>query len=297
MKTKLKKYTGATTAIVTPMIYGEVDKIGLGRLIDWQIKNGIDNIVPCGTTGESATLTTAEQEETTSFTVKRANGRVPVIAGAGANNTQEAIELTKMAKNVGADAVLSVSPYYNRPSEHGKEKHFLEIANECDIPIILYNVPSRTGSNISPATVIRLAQHQNIIGIKEASGDLRQISQICQGTPDDFIVLSGDDFTCLPTMAIGGQGVVSVVSNVVPKQMTEMVHHGLSGDFQAARKKHEELFNLMAAMFCYPSPAPAKKALELLNIIQIAEVRLPMTEMDEESNQELISVMRAMGLI
>lgn len=290
-------YTGVMTAIVTPMIYGEIDILGLNNLIRFQLQNGINGIVPCGTTGESATLSMAEQEIVIRQTVREVNGQVPVIAGAGANNTAEALELTAVAQNVGADAILSISPYYNRPSQKGIEKHFLEIANKHNIPMILYNVPSRTGSNITPETVINLAQHPNIIGIKEASGDLRQISEIIQNTPDDFIVLSGDDFTALSTIAVGGQGLISVTSNVTPRQMTVMTQNGLRGHFQQARQEHEALFPLMQAMFNYPSPAPAKKALELMRVIQVGELRLPMTEMDKCSEEALITLMKSMELI
>ncbi len=293
----MKKIYGTITAIVTPMICGEVDILGLNSLIKFQLQQGVDGIVPCGTTGESATLSMVEQESVIRQTVKQVDGVVPVIAGAGANNTAEAIELTSLAENVGADAVLSVSPYYNRPSQKGIRRHFEEIADKHSIPLVLYNVPSRTGSNIEPETVSFLANHPNIVGIKEASGDLRQISQINQQTPDNFVVLSGDDFTCLPTIAIGGQGVVSVVSNVAPRQMTEMVQYGLAGNLQTAQKKHEELFGLMAAMFCHPSPAPAKKGLELLNVIQVAEVRLPMTEMEGNTINTLITAMKNLDLI
>ena len=290
-------YTGAMTAIVTPIMYGEIDILGLNNLIKFQLQGGINGIVPCGTTGESATLSMAEQEVVIRQTVKRVNGQIPVIAGAGANNTAEALELTAVAQNVGADAILSISPYYNRPSQEGIKRHFLEIADRYDIPMILYNVPSRTGSNITPETVACLAQHPNIIGIKEASGDLRQISEIIQSTPNAFIVLSGDDFTALPTIAIGGQGVISVTSNIVPRQMTVMIQNGLRGYFQQACQEHEALFPLMQAMFNYPSPAPAKKALELMRVIQVGELRLPMTEMDKYSEEKLITLMKDMELI
>ncbi len=293
----MERFEGAITALVTPMRNGGIDEQGLVDLIEFQIASGIHGIVPCGTTGESATLSFAEHKRVISLTVQTVKGRVPVIAGTGANNTLEAIELTESAKNSGADAVLSVAPYYNKPSQEGLFQHFSAILDAVDIPMMLYNVPGRTVTNMLPATVARLASHPNIVGIKEASGNLSQISEIVQLCPSDFIVLSGDDFTALPTMTIGGRGVISVVSNLQPAKTAAMVEAAMNGEAARAKALHYELFSLMGAMFCYPSPAPAKKGLELMGKIASGEVRLPMTQMDESSLARLKQDMAACGLL
>ncbi len=288
---------GAIVAIVTPFINGEIDEQGLKDLIEFHIENGTHAIVPCGTTGESATLNFDEHKRVIELTVQTVAGRVPVIAGTGANSTSEAIELTESAKASGADAILSVVPYYNKPSQEGVYQHFKAITEAVDIPMILYNVPSRTVTNMLPATVARLAELSNVIGIKEASGSLNQISDVIRRCPDDFIVLSGDDFTSMATVLIGGKGVISVTSNVEPKAMAEMMEAALAGDLQKANEIHYRLFGLMGAMFCYPSPAPAKKALELMGKIKSGEVRLPMSSMDDASLSTLKKEMTAVGLL
>ncbi len=293
----MKKVQGAITAIVTPMLDGKVDEEGLTSLINFQIENGIHGLVPCGTTGESATLDFDEHKRVIELTVKAVDGRVPVIAGTGANNTLEAIELTESAKASGADAVLSVVPYYNKPSQEGLYRHFKAILDAVDIPMVLYNVPSRTVTNMLPATVARLAELPGVIGVKEASGSLNQVSEVIRLCPDDFIVLSGDDFTCMPSVLVGGSGVISVTSNVEPRGMAEMMEAALAGDLAKANEIHYRLFGLMGTMFCYPSPAPAKKALHLMGRIASPEVRLPMTEMDEPSIAQLTAEMNAVGLL
>ena len=293
----MKKIQGAITAIVTPMRDGKVDEEGLTNLINFQIDNGIHGLVPCGTTGESATLDFDEHKRVIELTVKIVDGRVPVIAGTGANNTLEAIELTESAKASGADAVLSVVPYYNKPSQEGLYQHFKSIVEAVDIPMVLYNVPSRTVTNMEPATVARLAELPNVIGIKEASGSLNQVSEVIRLCPDDFIILSGDDFTCMPSTLVGGSGVISVTSNIEPRGMADMMEAALAGDLAGANEIHYRLFGLMGTMFCYPSPAPAKKALQLMGKIASAEVRLPMTEMDEASIEKLIAEMKTVGLL
>ncbi|ADW16702.1 dihydrodipicolinate synthase [Desulfobulbus propionicus DSM 2032] len=293
----MKRFEGAITALVTPMRNGSIDEQSLIDLIEFQIEGGIHGIVPCGTTGESATLSFDEHKRVIELTVKTVRGRVPVIAGTGANNTLEAIELTESAKNSGADAVLSVVPYYNKPSQEGLYRHFTTILEAVDIPMVLYNVPGRTVTNMLPATVARLATHPNVIGIKEASGNLSQISELLQGCPKDFIVLSGDDFTAMPTVLIGGRGVISVVSNLQPAKMAAMMAAALGGNVTEAKELHYELFSLMGAMFCYPSPAPAKKGLELMGRIASSEVRLPMTEIDATGLERLKQDMRACGLL
>jgi 4-hydroxy-tetrahydrodipicolinate synthase len=293
----MNRIQGAIVAVVTPFIDGKVDEQGLIDLVEFHIANGTDGIVPCGTTGESATLDFAEHKRVIELTVKTVNGRVPVIAGTGANNTLEAIELTESAKASGADAVLSVVPYYNKPSQEGLYQHYKTIAEAVDIPMILYNVPGRTVTNMLPATVARCAGIDNVIGIKEASGSLNQVSEVIRLCPDDFIILSGDDFTAMPTVLIGGRGVISVTSNVEPRGMAEMMKAALAGDLSRARELHFRLFPLMGAMFCYPSPAPAKKGLELMGKIRSGELRLPMTEMDDASLETLKKAMNGAGLL
>ncbi len=293
----MKKIQGAITAIVTPMRDGKVDEQGLTDLINFQIEGGINGLVPCGTTGESATLDFDEHKRVIELTVKAVDGRVPVIAGTGANNTLEAIELTESARASGADAVLSVVPYYNKPSQEGLYRHFKAILDAVDIPMVLYNVPSRTVTNMEPATVARLAELDKVIGIKEASGSLNQVAAVIRSCPDDFIVLSGDDFTSMPTVLIGGKGVISVTSNVEPRGMADLMAAALEGDLARANEIHYRLFGLMGTMFCYPSPAPAKKALQLMGKIASAEVRLPMTEMDEASIAKLTAEMETVGLL
>ena len=293
----MQKIQGAITAIVTPMRDGKVDEQGLTDLIDFQIEGGINGIVPCGTTGESATLDFDEHKRVIELTVKAVDGRVPVIAGTGANNTLEAIELTESAKASGADAVLSVVPYYNKPSQEGLYQHFKAILDAVDIPMVLYNVPGRTVTNMEPATVARLAELENVVAIKEASGSLNQISDVIRRCPDDFTVLSGDDFTSMATVLVGGKGVISVTSNIEPGGMADMMAAALAGDLARANEIHYRLFGLMGTMFCYPSPAPAKKALQLMGKIASAEVRLPMTEMDDASIAKLTAEMKTVGLL
>ena len=293
----MQQIKGAITALVTPMRDGRIDEQGLVDLIEFQINAGIHGLVPCETTGESATLDFDEHKRVIELTVQTVAGRVPVIAGTGANSTLEAIELTASAKASGADAVLSVVPYYNKPSQEGLYRHFKAIVEAVDIPVVLYNVPGRTVTNMLPATVARLAALPGVVGIKEASGSLQQVSEVIQLCPSDFVVLSGDDFTAMPTVLIGGRGVISVVSNLMPGAMAQMMEAALQGNLARANTLHYRLFSLMGAMFCYPSPAPAKKGLELMGRIASAEVRLPMTQMDEASLTRLRKDMQGVGLI
>jgi 4-hydroxy-tetrahydrodipicolinate synthase len=293
----MKKFHGALVALVTPFIDGRLDEQGLIDLIEFQIAGGTHGIVPCGTTGESATTGFDEHKRVIDLTVKTVNGRVPVVAGTGANNTMEAIELTESAKESGADAVLSVVPYYNKPSQEGMYLHFKAIAEKVDIPLFLYNVPGRTVVNMLPETVARLAEIDNIIGIKEASGSLEQISDVIRRCPRDFIVLSGDDFTAMPTVFIGGKGVISVISNVCPKEMAEMMAAALEGDIEQANELHYRIFEMMKLMFSAPNPVPAKKALELMGRIKSGLPRLPLAPMDNASLEKLQMAMRTMGLI
>ena len=293
----MERFHGAITALITPFIDGELDEKGLVDLIEFQIENGIHGIVPCGTTGESATLGFDEHKRVIDLTVKTVNGRVPVIAGTGANSTLEAIELSESAKDSGTDAVLSVAPYYNKPNQEGLYLHFKAIAEAVDIPMVLYNVPGRTVIHILPETVARLAKIDNIIGIKEACGSLEQISDVIRFCPDDFILLSGDDFTSMPTALIGGNGVISVISNVDPAGMSRMMEAALSGNLSEANKEHYRLFTMMKLMFKSPSPGPAKKALEMLGRIQDGTPRLPMTPADDQTTQALVEEMSRLGML
>ena len=293
----MEKYNGALVALITPFIDGQLDEQGLVDLIEFQIDNGTDGIVPCGTTGESATIDFAEHKRVIDLTVKAVNGRVPVVAGTGGNNTLEAIELTESAKDSGADAVLSVVPYYNKPNQEGMYLHFREVAEKVDIPMFLYNVPGRTVVNMMPETVARLAEVDNIIGIKEATGSLEQGTDVIRKCPDDFIVLSGDDFTAMPTALIGGSGVISVISNVYPKGMAQMMEAALAGDLQRANELHYRMYDLMKLMFCNPNPVPAKKAVELMGKIKSGLPRLPLAPIDAESLVKLKAAMAKLELI
>lgn len=293
----MERFHGALTALVTPFVNGELDEKGLVNLIEFQIEKNIHGIVPCGTTGESATLSFDEHKRVIDLTVKTVAGRIPVVAGTGANNTLEAIELSESAKDSGADAVLSVAPYYNKPNQEGLYLHFKAIAEAVDIPIILYNVPGRTVIHILPKTVARLAEIPNIIGIKEACGSLEQISDVLRFCPEDFILLSGDDFTSMPTALIGGKGVISVVSNVDPAGMAKMMEAAMGGDLKTANQEHYRLFTMMKLMFMSASPGPAKKALKLMGRIQDDSPRLPMTSADEPTTQALKAEMSALGML
>ncbi len=290
-------FRGAFVAIVTPFTDGQIDEQGLVDLIEFHIANGTHGIVPCGTTGESATMSHEEHHRVVQLTVKTVAGRVPVLAGSGSNSTAEAIELTRHAKESGADGVLMVSPYYNKPSQEGIYQHYRAVAEAVAIPIILYNVPSRTSSNILPATVARLAEVPGIAGIKEATGDLNQVSEVIRLCPDDFAVLSGDDFTSMPTVLLGGTGVISVTSNVAPKDMAAMMDAALAGDLARAKELHYRLFPLMQAMFYDTNPVPAKKTLELMGRIKSGAPRLPLAPMNDETLARLKVALTDYGLI
>ena len=293
----MSKFRGAFVAIVTPFIDGQVDEQGLIDLIEFHIENGTHGIVPCGTTGESATLSHQEHHRVVELTVKTVNGRVPVVAGSGSNSTSEAIDLTRNAKDAGVDGVLMVSPYYNRPSQEGLYQHYKAVAEAVDVPIILYNVPSRTSSNVLPETVARLAAIDNIAGIKDATGSLNQVSDVIRLCPKDFAVMSGDDFTSMATVLVGGTGVISVTSNVAPKDMADMMEAALAGDLAKANELHYKMFPLMQAMFYDTNPVPAKTTLELMGKIKSGMPRLPLYRMNEDNLAKLKTVITAYGLI
>ena len=287
-------FSGSIVALVTPFKDGKVDYKKLGELVEYHIENGTDAIVPCGTTGESPTLSHEEHERVVSEVIEKASGRITVIAGTGSNSTSEALRLTKSAKKAGANAALLITPYYNKPTQEGLYLHFKAIAEEVDIPIILYNVPSRTGVSITPETVAKLAEIKNIVGIKEASGSIDQTSQILQLC--NITVLSGDDSLTLPIMAVGGKGVISVVANIVPKDTWKMAHDFSSGRLKDAQEMHRKLFPLCRAMFIETNPIPIKTAMRLLGRLN-GEMRLPMCKMTKEHEAQLASALKKYGLL
>ncbi len=286
-------FEGILPAIITPFHRdsgSSLDLDGLRSNIESLLQRGVHGIVPCGSTGESATLTFEEHEQVIGEAVKVVNGRVPVLAGTGSNNTEEAVRLTRSARDAGADGALVISPYYNKPNRSGLVKHFTKLA-DLDLPIVLYNVPGRTGQNLQPDLVIELARHPNIVGIKEASGDITQISRIIEGTRDeDFIVLSGDDAMTLPVLAIGGAGVISVAANVDPGRMVRMYEAFRAGDLARAQDLHYELAALMRAMFIDTNPIPVKKAVELMGMAA-GPVRLPLDDLDGQKTEQLRKVL------
>jgi 4-hydroxy-tetrahydrodipicolinate synthase len=287
---------GAIVAIITPFKNGRIDEEGLRNLIEFQIENGTDGIVPCGTTGEAATLSHTEHKKVVEITIDAVQGRVPVIAGTGSNSTSETIELTQHARSAGSDAALVITPYYNKPTQEGLFQHFKAISDACAFPMILYNVPGRTALNMLPATVARLAELDDVIGIKEATGSMQQGADIISLCGDKITVLSGDDFTAFPLLAIGGKGVISVVSNVAPRDMADMVDAFDAGDLKRARTLHYKLWPLNNAMFYETNPIPAKTALALMGKVS-GEFRLPLCPMSEANLERLKKTLKAYGLI
>lgn len=289
-------FSGSIIAIVTPFRNGKVDERTFGDLIEWQIANGTNGIVPCGTTGESATLTHEEHHRVVKLTVEVVKGRVPVIAGTGSNSTDEAISLTRHAKQAGADGALLITPYYNKPTQEGLYRHYKAVAEAVDIPLVLYNIPGRTGVNMLPATVARLAVMKNIVGIKEGSGSVQQASDIAQTCGDRLTVLSGDDPLTLPMMAVGAQGVITVTANVMPKEMAELVGSFQAGRIDEARRIHFALSPLFAALFYETNPIPVKEAMGMMGKID-PELRLPLCPMSADNRNQLMRVLKEMRLI
>ncbi|MBI4837588.1 MAG: 4-hydroxy-tetrahydrodipicolinate synthase [Nitrospirae bacterium] len=287
---------GSIVAIVTPFKNGKVDEKALGDLIEWHIAEGTNAIVPCGTTGESATLDYEEHYRVIEITVKAVNKRVPVIAGTGANSTDETIMITEKAKKLGADAALLVSPYYNKHTQEGLYQHHKKIAEAVDIPQILYNVPGRTAVNMLPPTVARLAEIKNIVGIKEATGDMKQVSEVIRLCGDRMAVISGDDFTTLTLLALGGKGVISVSANVAPKDVASMCKAWDAGNLQEARRLHFKLEPINQAMFIETNPIPAKTALSMMGKIQ-EEFRLPLCPMSDANKEKLKKTIADYGLL
>lgn len=290
-------FTGCGTALVTPFRRDfTLDEEGVRRLVRRQIDGGIQFLVPCGTTGESPTLSHAEQRRVVEITIEEAAGRVPVLAGAGGNNTTHIIELAREFQQLGADGILSVSPYYNKPTQEGLYQHFKAIAEAIRLPIILYNIPGRTGVNIEPATVKRLAEIENIIGVKEASGNISQMATLVDIVPEKFIVLSGDDGITLPLLALGGRGLISVASNQIPAEMARLVQLGLANDFAAAREIQRRYFRLMEVNFVETNPSPVKAGLALMGLCEPV-CRLPLVQVKPETLSRIRGVLESLGLV
>jgi 4-hydroxy-tetrahydrodipicolinate synthase len=292
-----KPFTGVGTALVTPFTKsGELDDAAVRRLARRQIDAGIHFLCPCGTTGESPTLTDAERLRIVEIVVEEAGGKVPVLAGAGGYDTRELIQAAAEMARRGASGFLSVTPYYNKPTQEGLYQHYRAFAESTPLPIVVYNVPGRTGVNVEVATLARLAQIPNIVGVKEASGNVPQMCEICRAVPEDFLVLSGDDALTLPLMAIGGHGIISVASNEIPADMVRMVEAAERNDFAAARKVHARMLPLMSVNFIESNPGPVKAAMAAMGLIE-ETYRLPMVPPKAESKQQIVQVVKELGLL
>jgi len=289
-------FEGAMVALVTPFKKEKVDEKKLAELVEFHIKNGTSGIVPCGTTGESATLSYEEHDRVIEVVIEAANKRIPVIAGTGSNSTAEALMLTNHAKRSGADASLQVSPYYNKPTQEGLYRHFKTIAEGSGLPMIVYNIASRTGVNIEPETMERISKVKDIVGVKESSGNLEQMARIRYLCGDKFDLISGDDALTLPLMAIGGTGVISVVNNIAPKDVSDMVAKFKKGDIEGARKLHYKLLPLIRAVFLETNPIPVKTALSLMGMIE-PDLRLPLCSMSEANLEKLKKALKDYGLL
>ena len=293
----LKWLKGSMVALVTPFRKKEVDISSLRQLVDFHVKAGTSAIVPCGTTGESATLSHDEHEQVIEVIMEASRGRIPIIAGSGSNNTEEALRLTRHAQKAGAHAALLISPYYNKPTQEGLYQHFRTIAEAVDLPLIIYNIASRTGVNIEPETFARLGKLRNIAGAKESSGSLEQMSRIRAACPDSFALISGDDALTLPVLSIGGTGVISVVANIVPSSVARMVHAFEQGHLEAARTIHYHLLQLTHAMFIETNPIPVKTTMGLMGLLEDATLRLPMCPLSEGNFARLKETLRSYKLI
>jgi 4-hydroxy-tetrahydrodipicolinate synthase len=293
----LKNLRGAGTALVTPFTKDDkIDETAIKRLVDFQINGGIDFLVPCGTTGESATLTIEEHLRVVELVVKHTAGRVPVIGGAGSNDTAYVVTLAQEVARAGADALLSVTPYYNKPSQEGLIQHYTKVAEAVDLPIIVYNVPGRTNCNILPDTIVELAKVKNIIGVKEASGNIGQITEIGMKAPEDFIILSGDDPATIPIISVGGVGVISVLSNQVPGEVSKIVKLCLENKYPEARKLQKKYIRLTALDFIETNPVPVKTSLAMMGLME-EHFRLPLVKMKESNKMLLKEELRHLGLI
>lgn len=290
-------FKGSIVAIATPFKNGKVDEPTLKKLVEFQIKSGTNGIVPCGTTGESPTLNNEEHEHVIDVCIQTAKGRVPIIAGTGSNSTAEAVALTQHAKKMGADGVLQVSPYYNKPTQEGLYRHFKAVSECSSLPIILYNIAGRTAVNIEPTTVARLARDcKNIVGVKEASGSIDQMQTTRMLCPKDFILLSGDDALLLPILSIGGSGVISVAANIVPKDILKIISSFTAGKIDEAQKAHYKLLPLLKSLFIETNPIPVKAAMALMGLCS-EEIRLPLCEMSRSTHEILKQALKDYGLI
>ena len=289
-------FQGVFSALVTPLRDGALDERALHELVELQIGAGVDGLVPCGSTGEAATLSHAEHRRVVEVVVAAARGRVQVLAGTGSNSTAEAIALTRHAKEAGADGALLISPYYNKPTQAGIVAHYAEVARQAAFPLVVYNIPGRTASNVLPDTLSRLAEVEQIVGVKEASGNLDQMAHVIASVPEDFAVLSGDDSITLPLLAIGGAGVISTASNLVPAEIVELVRAFRAGDVARARALHYRLLPLFDALFTETNPIPVKAALALRGLI-LEELRLPLTRVSAPNRERLQAAMKELGLL
>ena len=290
-------FSGSLVAMVTPFRNGKVDEAKVRELVEFHVANGTDTLVPCGTTGESPTLTHDEHRRVIELVVDAAAGRIPVVAGTGSNSTAEAIDLTRHAERVGARGALVVNPYYNKPTQEGLYRHFRAVAESAAIPILVYNIQSRTAVNVETDTLARLASDcTNVVGVKEASGSLDQMSQVIAACGPDFAVISGDDNITLPLMAIGGAGVISVIANIVPRETAELTHAALDGDWKRARELHYRLFPLARAAFIETNPIPIKEAMAMAGMLE-PEFRLPMCRMGEANRETLRGILRQYALV
>ena len=295
-KNKKSIFAGVATALVTPMLNGEVDYISLGKLIEFQINSGIDALVICGTTGESCTLSDDEHKAILQFALEKTDGRVPMIAGTGSNDTMHAVQMSRFASALGYDALLVVTPYYNKATERGLIESYMKIADAARCPIIPYNVPTRTCCNITMPVYRELAKHENIVAVKEASGNVSSIAELIAECGDDLDVYSGNDDQTLPLLALGGKGVISVVSNIIPREMTDLCNKWFDGDTKKCRRLHEKYLRLMKMMFCEVNPIPVKTALSLMGLCS-AEMRLPMCEIAEKNRDKLEAILKEYGLV
>lgn len=290
-------FQGVYTALITPFAEdGSVDEPALRRLVSAQIEAGVSGLVPMGTTGESPTVTHRENMRVIEVVIDEAAGRVPVIAGTGSNSTAEAVDMTRQARNLGASASLQVSPYYNKPSQEGLYRHFTTIADEVDLPVVVYNIPGRTGKNIETETLLRMSSHPNIVAVKEASGSVKQMMDVLEVVPESFDVLSGDDNMAFPLTALGGKGVVSVASNLVPGRMVQLIEQALTGEISHARKTHFELLPLFRGVFLDTNPIPIKYMMHRAGYCREA-YRLPMVPLSEEHKFQVDAVMKRLGLL
>ncbi len=289
-------FEGIYTALITPFRTGQVDETALRAHVERQIDVGIDGLVPCGSTGESATLSHAEHRRVVELVVETVGGRVPVMAGTGSNNTREAIELTLHARDAGASGALLISPYYNKPTQQGIVEHYAAVAEATEFPLVVYNIPGRTGSNILPDTLAQLACIEHVMGVKEACGDIDQIAHVVAACPEDFVVLSGDDAMTLPLIAVGGAGVISTTSNVAPTRMQALTRAAIAHDFTTARTLHQQLLPLFDVLFCETNPIPLKAALALQGHIA-DEIRLPLTPITDANRERLCVVLKDLGLL